>query len=897
LKTCFTYFLVFAFGTLVSFAQNLPEKGVPLLQNFTPVQYQNRGKVWDINTAENGILYMAADKGLLEYDGKIWNSFKGSKGFTRSLFIVNDSLIYTGSDLDFGVWKKNKYHDFEYSSLYPFQKDVTEVYEEFWNVHYFEGDVFFVSFQNIYVYKNEQLTKITAPYKFTGSFSVDGKLYFADEKYGLFMLESYALKQVFEYPDDVVFEIEGIYHHNENIVIVTKDNGLYAYLSGELSPLKNGLSENLKIAKVFSFEQINDSYLSFGTVLKGLYVSDLNGKIIHHINKHKGLPNSTILSLHYSPSGKLWLGMDYGVSSLDLTNNITYFYDYGGDFGTGYTALIKDDIFYLGTNQGLYRSRWIDLNNDAEISRFQLVPGSEGQVWTLENIDDNLFIGHDRGLFVLKDNTIREMNTHDGIWTILPYNNFLLTGNYNGISIFKKDNNNWSFLKKMDLIYGSCNQLIIENDNILWVNIPNFGVIRAILDENLYPNERFIFSEDTFEGNNPYLTKNEEGIKVNTDKFRYTFNAAENKFIRSTEITNQSQVEGLLSGIYQYNPLLPDYKFYSIYNGFALEFLKNDEKTIAGNHALILRKIEAFNNHEKILYYQDAVLPYRLNNLKIEYIVPNKDDVLYQYKLNDADDWSSLVSDNTFEFLDLKHGEHKLFVRAFINGEFIDANPVSFRIAAPWYRSWYAYLVYFILFLLLIYSFVYWQKISLKKQRKILLIKEQNSLRVQAEKYRQEILLLEQERIKMEFNQIKEQLKVKTIELANKAKDNEDKNRLLLILKDKCNLVQKEPSTSKIRWHEMHRLLDSYINVEDKTFEIQMDALHQEFFRKLKEYFPGLSSNDLRLCAYLKIGLNSKEIADILNIQPSSSYISRSRLRKKLNLRTEEDLYDFLNSF
>jgi len=85
------------------------------------------------------------------------------------------------------------------------------------------------------------------------------------------------------------------------------------------------------------------------------------------------------------------------------------------------------------------------------------------------------------------------------------------------------------------------------------------------------------------------------------------------------------------------------------------------------------------------------------------------------------------------------------------------------------------------------------------------------------------------------------------------------------------------------------------LKVEDKTFEIQMDELHQDFFKKLKEHFPGLSKNDLRLCAYLKIGLNSKDIADILNIQTSSSYISRSRLRKKLNLEAEEDLYDFLN--
>jgi AraC family chitin signaling transcriptional activator len=72
--------------------------------------------------------------------------------------------------------------------------------------------------------------------------------------------------------------------------------------------------------------------------------------------------------------------------------------------------------------------------------------------------------------------------------------------------------------------------------------------------------------------------------------------------------------------------------------------------------------------------------------------------------------------------------------------------------------------------------------------------------------------------------------------------------------------------------------------------------LYQAFFKKLKDRFPSLSNNDLRLCAYLRAGISSKEIAEIFNIQPSSFYISRSRLRKKLKLEMDENLYDFLNA-
>ncbi len=177
-----------------------------------------------------------------------------------------------------------------------------------------------------------------------------------------------------------------------------------------------------------------------------------------------------------------------------------------------------------------------------------------------------------------------------------------------------------------------------------------------------------------------------------------------------------------------------------------------------------------------------------------------------------------------------------------------------------------------------------------------MLIREKNSLQQQAERYRQEIMLLEQERLKNENEIIKQQLKNKTIDLASKATDNEDKSRILITLKEQFEIAQKNPAALKNKLNEIQRLLDSFLEKDYKTFEIQMDELHQDFFKKLKTNFPDLSTHDLRMCAYLKIDLNTKELADMFNILPSSAFISRSRLRKKLNLSPEEDLHGFLNS-
>lgn len=848
-----------------------------------------------MNSAPNGIVYFAADGGLIEYDGKTWNSFKGSNGFTRSINVVNDSLIYTGSDLDFGVWKRNDYRVFEYISLYPFREDAFDINEEFWQIHQLEDAILFVSSRNIYIYRNEQLVKIAAPSSFSGSFKVNNQVYFADESQGLFVFQDFSLQKVTDFPGQFKARISGIYPHEKGWVIVTRDLGLYLFADGALSPLNSELSEKLKVAKVFSFEQIDEKYYAFGTVLKGLYITDSEGKLIHYINRQKGLPSNTILSLHYSPAGKLWLGMDYGISVLDLRNNFTTFYDYRGDFGTGHTALLTNNTFYLGTNQGLYRSGWDELNNNREIFRFQLIPGAEGQVWTLENINNTLLMGHDRGLFIVNGNTIEKLGNQQGVWTIVPYQDYLLTGNYNGIYIFKKAGSSWTFLKKMDLILGSCNQLVIEKENILWVNIPNFGVIRAVLDQDLNPVERLIFPVEIFEGKDAYIRKNEQGIHVFTDRYQYSYNDNENEFILAKELKVFSEIEGQLPGIYLPTSMNSEYEFFPVYNGFALKFLSTDPKTVSDPFSLTLRRIEAFNNHTRKLLYPGQKVKYPLNNFRIECIVPNQNDVLYQYKLNEKGEWSEWGENNIFEFLNLEYGEYNLFVKALIDDVIIEKAAITFQVAAPWYFRWYAYVIYFFVLALLIFMVYSWQKISLKKQKKQMLLREQNSLRQQTEKHKQTISQLEQKRLQAEYNQLKQQLKSKTIELANKARETEEKNRLLLALKEKCEKAQQNPALFDIKWGEMQRILDSYLKIEDKTFEIQMDELHQEFFRKLKELFPDLSNNDLRLCAYLKIGLNSKEIAEILNIQPSSFYISRSRLRKKLKLKPEEDLYSFLN--
>lgn len=888
------YFLLFIFS--LSEAQEIPEKGIPFVRTYLPEEYGNHGKIWDISAAKNGLVYMASENGLLEFDGKKWNKYRDYKGFTRSLFIANDSTIYVGADMDFGVWKRNKYRKFDYQSFYPFKTKIGGVNEEFWGTYWFKNQVVFVSHQNLYRVLHHKITKIAAPIRFFDSFQVGKRLFLADEKNGLYEYDGQNLHLLFSYPNEVPLEISGIYEDEGHLHIVSRNRGIFSLINGQLLPLQSEISKEIIKNKVFSFTSFNHRYLAFGTILNGIYITDYQGNIVQHLNKNKGLPNNTILSLFYQNNGKIWMGLDYGIAFSDIKNNITYFKNSNSDFGTGYTATLKNDIFYLGTNQGLYAANWNELNSSKDQNPFALISGAEGQVWTLQKIGDKVICGHDRGLFEVNGRTISKIHSEPGVMSLLEYDqNTLFTGNYNGISIFKKENNSWAFLRKMEVILGAINQIVAEKKNILWVNIPNYGVIRFEIDQNYKPIKKTIFSTKKFKGYFPYIFKNQNGVHIITSTHQYLY-LPENNDFKTENMIPLVNVKNKFTGFYFPIPLNSEYSFYSVNNGFALE--KIDKSSMHSlSSELIFRKVQAFNNEESIELSTPAKIPYQFNNLRFSFILPNESEVQYQYYLEGfSEEWSSFSSKNEIEFLGLKEGNYVLNIVAKKGDKITSNKKFVIRIEAPWYRSFWSYLVYSILIFALIHLLRLIHEKRLKKQKRHLLEKERKSLKKQAEKHEQELLLEKQKQLELEQNILKEEIKNKTKELATKAKNDDDKIRLLQTINDKILEAESNPNISKLKLGEIRRMLKSYLEREDHTFEIQMDELHQEFFKVMKKKFPNLSIYDLRMCAYLKIGLNSKEIADIFQVLPSSINVSRSRLRKKLNLSPDEDLYEFLNS-
>lgn len=90
--------------------------------------------------------------------------------------------------------------------------------------------------------------------------------------------------------------------------------------------------------------------------------------------------------------------------------------------------------------------------------------------------------------------------------------------------------------------------------------------------------------------------------------------------------------------------------------------------------------------------------------------------------------------------------------------------------------------------------------------------------------------------------------------------------------------------------------IDQSIHFENEWFRIkpQFERLHPGYFDRLRKKFPHLTPNDHKLCALLRMNLSTREMAQILKITAPSTEISRIRLRKKLDLRKNENLTQFI---
>jgi DNA-binding CsgD family transcriptional regulator len=295
--------------------------------------------------------------------------------------------------------------------------------------------------------------------------------------------------------------------------------------------------------------------------------------------------------------------------------------------------------------------------------------------------------------------------------------------------------------------------------------------------------------------------------------------------------------------------------------------------------AAVVRWVETASG-ETFLPNHELKFDWRQNSLKFRFSVPFFErSPNFSWRLEGfSSQWSPWQNSPEKEFTNLPSGDYVFVVRADTGGP---EAWVKFRIAPPWYRSTWALGVYTLLAVSFFWSIEKINQARLERQRRHLENEKERELARQRAEAEREKLVLEVEN--------------KSRELSNAALNLIRKNTALWLFKQ--NLKNTKHDSSGLP--KIVRQIDEHLEGDHdwEIFEESFNRVHDDFFKRLMHDFPDLTPGDLRLAAYLKMNLASKEIAPLLNISVRGVENKRYRLRKKLGLPEDANLTEFVMSF
>ena len=331
------------------------EQGAPYPnEHYSSEEYLQHPQNWDIVQDDRGIIYVANNNGVLEYDGERWRTISTTtEAFVRSLAV--DSLVYVGGTGDFGYLKGDSTHTRRYVSLREKLSARERDFEDVWNTYALNEGVYYQSQKRIFRWDGRRIRSWKSESGFHTSFAVRGRFFVRDVQRGLLEMKGDTLRQVSggeEFTETPIYMMAP--YPDGRILIGTQNRGLLLYDGTSLEPFAPSITPYLQDQNLYHGCALPDGRYALATLGGGVVIVDQEGEVDRVLNGDE-LPGTVVNHLYTGKNGTLWMALNSnGVFRANVGNALTM---YGGESGLG--GLIEDvrrheKRLHVTTASGLY---------------------------------------------------------------------------------------------------------------------------------------------------------------------------------------------------------------------------------------------------------------------------------------------------------------------------------------------------------------------------------------------------------------------------------------------------------------------------------------------------------------------------------------------------------------
>lgn len=915
--------------------------------------YQAAPQNWDIARSEQQVMYFANNIGLLTFDGTYWQSHPiGNKTILRSLCVLEDDRIMVGGQGEIGWFQNNDSGILEYHSLTGQLPSKYKNFEDVWHIQSLGKLVFLNTSREVFIWDDKKMQVLSFSGKIEKMEKANNQIFLYEENGGLYKWDKNTFRKI-AVSLPTVSPVTGIISklQTDTLIVSTMKDGLFYLLGNKWEKIESSWNIFFSENWVNQIIELADGNIAVGTAQNGLLVFHPDKRSSMYISLSQGIQSNNVLSLFQDPIGDLWVCTEQGIDLIQYHAPYRMLFPDGALKGAGYAAAVHENKLYLGTTNGLFR---YDQSNSQ--SGFIEVSGTKGQVWKLDTLLGGLYVGHHEGAFEVTHSGIKSILQGTGAWKFTEIGDRnLLIGTYEGVGLFKKTASGYVG-KVLEGFEESSRIMVKDKKNEIWMSHPYRGVFNLKIDtgNNKLRADKYGKAQGLVTDLGHYIYQIHNETYLSSEDGIYVFSAERNKFEKDSlleaqigkghrvqllyedptgniwfhtpqetgllEITDRgldkkvkrrilpAMPEKMLGGFEFIFALDPAHYLFGCEQGFTLldmEALKQENQ-----YQTLISAVYLATGSDSLLYKgfgvdntgnipDPFILSPAQNAIRFNFSTTSYGEELreFRYQLVGLDDsFSEWTSNPEIQFNNLQPGEYRFKVQSRVGGQIQKSEAVyEFNINTPWYKLELVQGLGILFFALLIMLFFFLQrkKFESEKQEMESLHMEQVEQKTQqVEKTEQEITLLKNEKLQAEIQHKNNELASTTMHLVQK-------QELLSSIENELKKLLKHKEYPSILRHDIQLVAqmlqeDARIDEDWEKFSSYFDEVHGFFLQKLREKYPHLTSNDHKLCAYLRMNLSTKEIASLMNISVRGVEGSRYRLRKKLGLDADANLQEFM---
>jgi ligand-binding sensor domain-containing protein/DNA-binding CsgD family transcriptional regulator len=847
------------------------------MKKYIPSDYLNFDDIWNITSFAGHIVYQSYNCAFLFRSDSMVSIIKAPSRFQNS-YQINEHLYF--NDIDKGLL------EYTNDQLVPLKGCENLKGEEIWSV---------------------------VPYRSTNDLMI------CTLNKGIFIYDGNVLKE-WEAPVNGLFKRNQIFSatliQDDYIAIGTIQDGVFIINSNgtilQHINRQKGLQNNT-ILKVFT-DTTGNLWLGLDN---GIDYLNINSPITF-LQEGDGIGAGYTILIH---QGKMYLGTNQGlfVKNWDTNRQDNDYHLIPGTNGQVWYLGLHDNVLLCGHNNGTYV---IEGEKATQISK---IPGA-WKFHTLKRFPNYLIGGTYSGLTLYRKQNrnweysgkIKGFNESFRIFEEDENGDLWMSHGFKGIYRLKVGSTldsipSFNFYTVKDGLPTNYNlnvfkikgKIVISSNAGFYEYNSTSGRFEssAYFNQLLNPLRDVSYLREDSKGNIWYtawdLAKNKTGVfRIQEDlSYRHIsapFGLLTGKFISGFEV------------IYPYSD---DHVFFGTEEGFAhyspsSNFKHNTEFSAFINKATALYLDSTFfygHNSTQIegIQQPEYNFPYRDNSFRLSYTSPsydNQDNIEYCFKLNGYNNkWSEWSNTPFTEYANLSPGDYTFLIKARDQmGIESSTDSLNFTIRPPWYMTFFAYTIYILLVLAMmaIALWVILKRIEISKRKEKL--NHLRSYRQKEQEYIRQALLAEKKIINLKNEKLRIEMIHRDKELANQTMDLIRKNKFLAKIKEELEKLKKSNADESLNDKISSLIAKIDRDIDHKKqweiFESAFDDVHEDFLSRLKALYPNLTPKELRLCAYLRMNISTKEIAPLMNISVRGVEICRYRVRKKLNIDRDQNL-------